>query len=397
MEIKGSNNFHFLVYLSLLSVIGLLATDMYLPAFDVMHSDLATTKSNIGLSLTVFLGGYAVAQLLWGPFSDRFGIAKAVILGLGIFAISSIGLFLTDNIIIFILLRLLQAIGACSAAVSWQALVITHFKESETNKIFATIMPLVALSPALAPLLGVFILEIWGWRYIFIAVALIAVLLIIYSFSLPTSSKGDQTSNIKKSYWSFFSSKTYIGNVMIYGACFAGFFAWLTGAPFFLKDLGYSEWDIGLSFIPQTIAFMTGGYSYRFAGDKIKGRVLLNYLLPVYSLCMLAILYISLFSQPTLFVLLIPFCFMAFANGATYPIVVAEALKPFVNDSGKASALLNFLQLSACFLASAVVSKFTDSSSLLATSVVMAATIVFALTGYLLSKQPADQLSKSKL
>ena len=93
MEIKDSNKFHFLIYLALLSIIGLLATDMYLPAFDVMHSDLATTKSNIGLSLTVFLGGYAIAQLLWGPFSDHFGIPKAVTVGLGIFALSSFGLF----------------------------------------------------------------------------------------------------------------------------------------------------------------------------------------------------------------------------------------------------------------------------------------------------------------
>ena len=254
-------------------------------------------------------------------------------------------------------------------------------------------MPLVALSPALAPLLGVFILELWGWRYIFIVTALIALLLIAYTFRLPPTTKITEESNIKKSYWSFFSYKNYIGNVMIYGACSAGFFAWLTGAPFFLKELGYSEWDIGLSFVPQTIAFMIGGYGYRFVGDNINGNVFLRYLLPLYSISMLAILYISLWTQPTLVILLIPFCMMAFANGAIYPIVVAEALKPFVNDSGKASALLNFLQLSACFMASAVVSKFTDTSSLMATSMVMSATILFVAIGYFLSKRSKPQLS----
>jgi predicted MFS family arabinose efflux permease len=132
---------------------------------------------------------------------------------------------------------------------------------------------------------------------------------------------------------------------MIYGFCSAGFFAWLTGAPFFLKNLGYNESDIGLSFVPQTIAFIVGGYGYRLIAGKVDGLKLIPILLLIYAVSMLTILYMGLFTTPTLSMLLIPFSTMAFSNGACYPIVVADALQPFAHQSGKASSLQNTLQL----------------------------------------------------
>lgn len=384
------NKFHFLVYLAILSIIGFLATDMYLPAFDTMRLDFGTSKSNIGASLTLFLGGFAIAQLLWGPISDKYGKPLAINLGLVLFAIASVGIFFTHNITLFLILRVIQAIGGCAAAVSWQALVIERYPEEKTKGVFASIMPLVALSPALAPLIGVYILEHLGWRYIFLILALIAFGLILYTLTI----KSTQTSNeievaknkVSKSYFSFFKYRKYIGNVTIYAFCSAGFFAWLTGAPFFLKELGYDEAQIGWSFVPQTIAFIIGGYGYRILANKIDGKKLLPYLLTLYSVCMISLLLLAVFTVPTLTILLIPFCMMAFANGATYPIVVAEALQPFKEDSGKASALQNTLQLGSCFVASAFVSLFS-SRALLATAIVMAATVIFVVIGYGMTKK----------
>lgn len=98
----------------------------------------------------------------------------------------------------------------------------------------------------------------------------------------------------------------------------------------------------------------------------------------------------SLFTVPTLTLLLIPFSVMAMANGAIYPIVVAAALKPYAGNSGKASALQNTLQLGLCFLASAAVSLFTAKAALLGTSAVMAATILFVILGFAWSKTKAE-------
>ncbi len=387
MHLTAFQRFHFIAYLTFLSILGFLATDMYLPAFDIMHLDLGTSKGQIGASLALFLGGYALAQLLWGPVSDRFGISKAVLWGLIIFVISSLGLFWVQNITVFIAFRTAQAVGACAAAVCWQALVVQNFSQTETKKVFATIMPLVALSPALAPLVGAYITNAIGWRYIFVLLSGIAFALILYTFRVPNSSMQKKLSKKNISYRAFLKSSGFIGNVLIYGACSAGFFAWLTGVPFFLKELGYNEQEIGLSFVPQTIAFIFGGYGYRFVSHRIHSDKALKYLLLLYSISMLSLFYLGFFTRPTLTILLIPFCLMAFANGATYPIVVAEALKPYINNSGRASALLNFLQLSACFIASAVVSGFAGWSSLKITVVVMISTVVFALMGFWISRK----------
>ncbi|TDQ79925.1 purine nucleoside transporter PunC [Sphingobacterium yanglingense] len=384
---KEKNNFLFLVYLAGLSVIGFLATDMYLPAFDKMRIDLDTTKNSIGASLTLFLAGYAIAQLLWGPLADKIGRPQSILMGLGIFTLASLAISFTGDVTLLMVLRLVQAIGVCAAAVSWQALVIEYYPAEKTNKVFATIMPLVALSPALAPLLGVFLLDHFSWRSIFIVLAIIALPLMAYTFTLKSGrpAYGDQTKKKGESYIQMLQSKTYVGNVMIYAVCSGAFFAWLTGSPFFLKELGYTEGQIGFSFVPQTIAFMLGGYGYRALSDKIEGRRILPFLLVLYAVAVIGVLAVTMAMTPTLAWLLVPFCLMALANGACYPIVVAQAMKLFPNSLGKASALQNALQLGTCFLASGIVSLFS-STALLTTALVMVGTIPFVLIGFRLSK-----------
>ncbi|MFA4870494.1 MAG: purine nucleoside transporter PunC [Pedobacter sp.] len=390
MSKNKKNSFLFFVYLTGLSIIGFLATDMYLPAFDKMRIDLNASKSSISATMSLFLAGYAIAQLLWGPISDKAGKPKTVLMGLGIFTIASLGIYFTENISILLALRLIQAIGVCSAAVCWQALVIEKYPKEETNKVFATIMPLVALSPALAPLIGAFLLNYFGWRSIFIALAIIAFLLILYTLVIKddktsgnNSAESSETS-ADKSYFLLLKSHKYLGNVLIYALCSATFFAWLTGSPFFLKELGYNESEIGFSFFPQTVAFLVGGYGYRSISTKIEGKKLIPGLLILNASCCIALYLITISMTPTLTILLIPFCLMAFSNGACYPIVVAEALKSFPGNLGKAAALQNTIQLGICFLASAAVSIFSKNA-LLSTTIVMCCTIPFTFIAYKLS------------
>ncbi|MEQ7799552.1 purine nucleoside transporter PunC [Pedobacter sp. ASV1-7] len=390
MSKNKKNSFLFFVYLTGLSIIGFLATDMYLPAFDKMRIDLNASKSSISATMSLFLAGYAIAQLLWGPISDKAGKPKTVLMGLSIFTIASLGIYFTENVSILLTLRLIQAIGVCAAAVCWQALVIEKYPKEDTNKIFATIMPLVALSPALAPLIGAFLLNYFGWRSIFIALAIIAVLLILYTLVIKEDKTDDNNSaessktSEDKSYFLLLKSHKYLGNILIYALCSATFFAWLTGSPFFLKELGYNESEIGFSFLPQTVAFLIGGYGYRSISTKIEGKKLIPGLLILNGSCCIALYLITISMTPTLTILLIPFCLMAFSNGACYPIVVAEALKSFPGNLGKAAALQNTIQLGICFLASAVVSLFSKNA-LLSTTIVMCCTIPFTFVAYKLS------------
>lgn len=381
----------FLVWLAGLSVLGFLATDMYLPAFAAIQADLQTPASTVSASLSLFLAGFAAAQLLWGPLSDRYGRKPVLLIGLTIFALGSLGMLWVENAATLLVLRFVQAVGVCAAAVIWQALVTDYYPSQKVNRIFATIMPLVGLSPALAPLLGSWLLVHFSWQAIFATLFAITVVLILPIFWLKPTTKARNNSQDGLTFTDLLRSKTYRGNVLIYAACSASFFAWLTGSPFILSEMGYSPAVIGLSYVPQTIAFLIGGYGCRAALQKWQGKQLLPWLLVLFAVSVIATWAAAwaagFISHVSLVEILIPFCVMAIANGAINPIVVAQALRPFPHATGRAAALQNTLQLGLCFLASLVVSWLISiSTPLLTTTSVMLSTVVLVALGYMMQR-----------
>ncbi|WP_312069159.1 purine nucleoside transporter PunC [Lelliottia nimipressuralis] len=372
----------FLVWLGGLSVLGFLATDMYLPAFAAMQADLQTPAAAISASLSLFLAGFAFAQLLWGPLSDRYGRKPILLLGLAIFAVGCLGMLWVRDATWLLVLRFIQAFGVCAAAVTWQALVTDYYPASRVNRIFATIMPLVGLSPALAPLLGSWILVHFDWQAIFATLFIITLVLMLPAFTLkPAQPKPAENQDNRVTFLSLLRSRAYRGNVLVYAACSASFFAWLTGSPFILHDMGYSPAVIGLSYVPQTIAFLVGGYGCRAALQKWQGQQMLPWLLVLFAVSVIGTWAVGFIPHVGLTEILIPFCVMAVANGAIYPIVVAQALRPFPHATGRAAALQNTLQLGLCFLASLIVSALI-ATPLMTTTSVMLATVVLAALGY---------------
>jgi len=384
-------SFGFLLYLAGLSMLGFLATDMYLPAFGSMQESLDTSASGISASLSIFLAGFAVAQLFWGPLSDRFGRKPILLTGLSLFAVGCLGMIWVQNTELLLALRFVQAIGVCAAAVSWQALVVDRYASDVAKRTFASIMPLVALSPALAPLVGAWVLNHFNWRVIFALLLVISALLLFFTLTLKETKKSvAEKAQAKSGVTEMLSSPVYSGNVLIYSASSAGFFAWLTGSPFILSEMGYGPSAIGLSYVPQTIAFLLGGYGCRMIINKIDGVRLLPWLLLGYAISVISLYLVATLTQATLVSLLVPFCFMALVNGAIYPIVVANALMPFPANTGKAAALQNTLQLGLCFLSSMMVSAFI-SQPLFSTVTVMLTTVVLVGMGYFILTRSANK------
>ncbi|MGG8470129.1 purine nucleoside transporter PunC [Rahnella sp. PAMC25617] len=391
-------SFGFMLYLAGLSMLGFLATDMYLPAFSAMQTSLMTSPGMISASLSIFLGGFAIGQLLWGPLSDRIGRKPVLLLGLMLFAVGCLGVIWVENVRALLALRFLQAMGVCAAAVTWQAIVVDRFSADVAKKTFASIMPLVALSPALAPLLGAWVLNHFDWEAIFALLTAVAALLLIATFTLRENKPAEHKSADKASFGTLLKSRVYSGNVMIYAACSAGFFAWLTGSPFILSNMGYSPGVIGLSYVPQTIAFLLGGFGCRLLISRLDGNKILPWLLTGYGLSVAGLFCVAMFTDAGLVSLLIPFCFMALVNGAIYPIVVANALMPFPANTGKAAALQNTLQLGLCFLASLLVSAFI-AQPLIATVTTMLSTLLLVVLGRWMSvrhKNPQYTEQKSE-
>ncbi|MEL6115941.1 purine nucleoside transporter PunC [Photobacterium sp. SP02] len=376
-----------LAWFALLSMLGFLATDMYLPAFTAMQADLNTSSSLIGMTLGIFLLGMAIGQLIYGPLSDRLGRKKVLLGAMLLFSLATLGCAMAPNVEILLAFRFLQALGACSATVLWQAIVIDRYEGKLAEKVFATIMPLVALSPALAPLVGAAIQSHFGWRAIFLSLIALGAVLALMTAMQPESAKGEKKqgnvlSELAINYTSLLKSKKFMGNMLIFAACSAAFFAYLTGSPFIMSAMGYSSEDIGLSYVPQTIAFLIGGYGCRALLNRMEGKKLLPWLLKLFIGSALVILLITVQHKPdTIWPVLLPFCFIAVANGAIYPIVISKALEDFKHCSATAAGLMNFLQTLGCFAASSLVAAFADKGlSIVAFSI--AGTCVFVLIGF---------------
>ncbi len=377
-----------MVYLAGLSMLGYLAIDMYLPAFGMMQRELSISEGAISNSLSIFLFGFAVAQLLWGPLSDKVGRKPILLIGLSLFSLGCLGMLWVESATGLLVMRFLQAFGVCSAAVIWQALVIDRFDESRAQHVFALIMPLVALSPALAPLIGASLLNHGGWRMIFMLLMAVTLVLMLPTLMLKNIKQKSVTdaNQSSASFITLLKSPLYTGNVLVYASCSAGFFAWLAGSPIILEKMGYSPQDIGLSYIPQTIAFMVGGYGCRILLSKMTGKTLLPLLLIGYAVSMTALYLVAKFTEPTLTTILIPFCIMAAMNGASYPIAVSNALSAYPEISGKAAALQNALQLGLCSLASFIVSAFISQQPLINTTAIMALTAIPMAVGYFIQR-----------
>ncbi|MFH2389174.1 purine nucleoside transporter PunC [Klebsiella aerogenes] len=384
----------FLVWLGGLSVLGFLATDMYLPAFAAIQQDLNASAASVSASLSLFLAGFALGQLFWGPLSDRYGRKPILLAGLAIFALGCLGMLWVRDATLMLVLRFVQAIGVCAAAVTWQAMVTDYYPAQRTNRIFATIMPLVGLSPALAPLLGSWLLVHLEWQAIFATLFAITLLLMLPAFRLKAVVKPAGETQQKLTFMALLRSREYSGNVLIYAACSASFFAWLTGSPFILHEMGYGPTVIGLSYVPQTIAFLIGGYGCRAALQKWQGHQMLPWLLVVFALSVAATWLAGIQDHPSLVALMVPFCIMAIVNGGIYPIVVAQALKPFPQATGRAAALQNTLQLGLCFLASLLVSSLI-ATPLLTTTSVMLISIVLAGIGFWMQQRRVQLVNES--
>ncbi|MCQ1058452.1 purine nucleoside transporter PunC [Photobacterium sp. DNB23_23_1] len=375
------------MWFACLSMLGFLATDMYLPAFEVIREDFDTSQSLIGLTLSIFLLGMAIGQLIYGPLSDRIGRIKVLIGGMTLFSIASVFCAFAPNVELMLAARFAQALGACSATVIWQAVVIDRYEGKVSERVFATIMPLVALSPALAPLAGAMLEHQFGWRSIFVALVGFGAVLSIMTLKETESANLDKKQEkimvqLRRDYAQILSSKKFIGNMIIFAACSAAFFAYLTGSPFVMAAMGYSGADIGLSYAPQTVAFIIGGYGCRTLLNKYDSQQLLPWILKLFFASVTIMFMISIQTEPTtIWPILVPFCFLAVANGAIYPLIISKALEDFKNCSATAAGLLNFLQTMVCFAASGLVSAFA-MHGLITVTIAMFITGFVALIGY---------------
>jgi len=144
-----------------------ISTDLYLPAMLAMGRALSADAGTVEMTVSGYLIGFSVGQLLWGPIADRFGRRLPVAIGLALFAIGSAGCALAGRTGAMIGWRVVQAVGACAGVVLARAMVCDLYAGERAAQMLSTLMTMMAIAPLLGPLAGGQILALAGWRAIF--------------------------------------------------------------------------------------------------------------------------------------------------------------------------------------------------------------------------------------
>ena len=272
-----------LVVLAVIAAVGPLATDMYLPAFTDIATDLGSNPSSVQLTLTTFMLGLGIGQLCLGPLSDRWGRRGVLVIALSVFAASSIAMTFTPNVEIFIALRTVQGLSGAAGIVLSRAVIADTEKGTAAVRAFSLLAMMVAIAPLIAPLAGGVISEFWGWRGVLAVVAAVTVLLLALAClfvheSLPPDQR--HVGGISRTLANFarlLRHRNFLLLMVVVSMAFGTLLAYISASPFVAQVmLGMSPTQFSLAFAVGALSMVAANLlNARFAGRASPIRMLL--------------------------------------------------------------------------------------------------------------------------
>lgn len=356
--------------LTALVAFGPLSTDMYLPVLPGLVREFATDVGQVQLTLSVFLSGFALAQLFVGPLSDRYGRRPVLIGGLSLYIAATVACMLSASIEALIVARLFQAIGACSGSVLGRA-VVRDVYGPNSAKILAYMGMAMASAPMVAPIIGGYMFSVFGWHSIFLLLALFGgVLLVIVWRSLQETNTHMNPNAIKlghlwRNYQELLSHRRFIGYVLTNAFIFSGLFCFISGSSFVLIGfLGVAPKDFGLYFGIVVLGYITGTFlagrlTQRFGVDPL-----------ILTGCLIALAAgvgmsgLAFFGPPSVTAIIAPMYVFMVGVGLVMPNAMAGAIGPYPHMAGAASALMGFLQMGIAAFVSFLIGQMDNGTQI---------------------------------
>ena len=374
-----------ILILGLLSAIGPFSIDMYLPGFPAIAKDLNCSVDMVSYTLASFFVGICIGQLISGPLLDRFGRKRPLYIGMGIYSLASIGCAFSTSVEILIVFRLFQALGGCVTMVAPRAIIRDLFPVEESAKIFSMMILILGVSPILAPTVGSFLIEGFGWQSVFLVLGAISlVVLLAVVFLMPESKQPDPTFSLKigdifSSFKTVMKERQFYMYTLSGSMAAAGLFAYLAGSPFVLLKLhGVSEKGYGIIFAIIASGLITASQLNNVLLKKYTSVQIVKFTLILQTIFGMCLFIGSVFDVLGLYGL-ITFIFLFLScQGFNFPNSSALSMAPFEKEAGSASALMGAIQMGFGAAAAAIVGMLNAKSALPMTGV-MAVCSLWAL------------------
>ncbi|GGE29913.1 Bcr/CflA family drug resistance efflux transporter [Agaricicola taiwanensis] len=344
--------------LSMLTAMNPLSIDMYLPSLPILTQELGATPAEGQLTLSIFLAGFAVGQIFYGPLSDRYGRKPLLLAGLVIFAAASVICASVTSIEGLIAARFLQAVGGSGPVVLARSMVRDFYSGPRAGQELARMGVIMGVVPAGAPLLGGLLENLFGWRASFILIFVIACLLLgVVWAKLPETVREKRREpitllSIFNGYRFLLLSAAYRGYVALTSIAFAGLFAYISASSFVLQGIyGLDEFHFALMFAMAVLGFVVGG----FIGSKVVRKIGIDGAIRLGSWFLAAggilmLLAVILGPGHPLEVTL-PITIYLVGIGLVMPQALAGAMQPFPDRAGSASSLSGLLQMTTASIA----------------------------------------------
>lgn len=336
--------------LASLAALAPFAIDTYLPAFLVLENDLNATSVALQQSLTFYLLPYAIMTLWHGAISDSIGRITTIKWGLGVFVFASIGCAFATNVETLWFFRALQGMSGGAGNVVARAMVRDLFEGPQAQRVMATVQMLFGIAPAVAPIIGGFLLGV-HWQAIFIFLAVYAGLAlwaaVVYlpetmpkEKRMPLSAK-----QVFQDYRVIFSDKEFRSLVIAIGANFSGFFLYVLASPVFLiKHLGLNEQQFGYMFIPTVCGMVLGSYFARRAAGIYSRQQVVKWAYAWMS-AMVLINLVACYYLGNSILLIIPIALFNIGMALAMPVLSLSALDRHPKIRGTAASGQAFTQM----------------------------------------------------
>jgi DHA1 family bicyclomycin/chloramphenicol resistance-like MFS transporter len=372
---------------ALLIAVGPLSMSLYTPAMTLLISALHTTEHAVRATITVYLFGFSVAQLICGPLSDRFGRRPILLACLALYVIGSGACAAAPSVSALILGRLVQGIGACGGVALSRVMVVDRFAGNGAARIISLMSLILSIAPAAAPIVGGTLITMTSWRVLFVILAVYGAVLLALVWRFPETNerrdpRATKLRSLAVNYATLITSRAFIGQVVLTSLAVGGFYASQSLSPFVLMGrLGLSSPMFGLVTATLMLSYLLGS----LALNRLLKYVAIHRLVLVGALMVLvASLSLALglrFIGLGIVEIIVPMCVWMVGFAFIMPGVTTSALALFPRNAGSASALMGALQMGMGFVGAALCSLFGDAAQ--AFGIVPPAMGVLAVVAYI--------------
>lgn len=379
-RIRTAVSMPLLVTLALLSTVAPFATDLYLSAFPAMTADLSTTATGVQLSLTAFLLGAGIGQLVFGPLSDRVGRYAPLLIGLAIYIAASAAAALAPTIGVLIVARLVQGLAGSAGMVIGRAIITDLAHGAEAARAMAIMMLVGGIAPIVAPFAGSVLAGSIGWRGLLWIVAAIGVVTVplVFLFVRETHPRAarERARAVSSAPTGRLLSRSYVGYAVTFAFGFATMMAYISASPFIYQSMmGFTEVQYGLAFALNALTLTASS----IVGTRLTHRVSIPRLLQVglvWNLAAIIVLLVLVITGVPAIWLALPILAAVSSVGLVLGNATALALDVVRSRAGSGSAWLGFLQFSLAGLVSPLVSIGGETTALPLALTMLAASVV---------------------